>query len=50
MTKIDKVVYECDNCGNEYDGESDYIKQCMICNKDYCNDCKEAHGVEEAFG
>lgn len=50
MTEIQKTVYECDSCGNEYDGDSDYIKQCHICNKDYCEDCQDDHAKEETFG
>lgn len=50
MTKKEIEVYECDNCGNEYDSDSNYIKQCHHCDNDYCDDCQEEHAKDECFG
>jgi hypothetical protein len=50
MTKTMKEIYECDMCGAEYDSESDYIRQCVICDDDFCQDCRDDHANEEAFG
>ena len=50
MTKVE--VYECDECGCKMD-EDDFrkadvdMKQCMICNKDYCWLCAEEHAKVE---
>ena len=48
MTKSTKEAYKCDNCGNE--GESDYIRQCNLCDNDFCQDCRDDHANEECYG
>lgn len=45
MTEVKS--FECDTCGSLHDGDSDYIKQCYICNQDFCNDCAEEHAKDE---
>jgi hypothetical protein len=45
MTEVKS--YECDSCGSIHSGESDEIKQCGICNQDYCEYCAEDHAKDE---
>ena len=50
MTIKEIQVYVCDVCGHEMsDGTSDYIKQCVVCDKDFCEDCQQDHMKDECF-
>ena len=50
MTKETRDVYVCDCCGHEMtDGYSDYIKQCAVCDKDFCEECRDDHMKDECF-
>lgn len=47
-------MYECDSCGFT-DSQDDpnmkvEIKQCFVCNKDFCDECQEDHARDECFG
>lgn len=49
MTEV--TYYECDECGFR-DPQDDpnmavQIKQCAVCNKDYCEDCWIGHSQDE---
>lgn len=46
-------MYECDYCGFT-DPQDDpnmtvQILQCLVCNKDFCDDCRKEHAIEECF-
>ena len=47
MTRIEKIVIECDVCSQVFDEDSDYTKECAICNNDICEDCQYDHSKEE---
>ena len=42
-----KEIYECDDCGNEFDEDTNYVKECKICEGDYCEDCQDEHAKYE---